>query len=64
LDLRRRKWQGAGENYIMRSTIICTLHQILVKRMRWVEKVIMHDNRNAHKILIETSDGKGQLVET
>jgi hypothetical protein len=29
-----------------------------------VEKVIMHDNRNAHKILIETSDGKGQLVET
>jgi len=29
-DLRRRKWQEAGEDYIMRSFITCTLHKILL----------------------------------
>jgi hypothetical protein len=28
LDLRGRNWQEAGEDYIMRSFITCTLHQI------------------------------------
>jgi hypothetical protein len=30
LDLRGMKWQEGGENCIMRSSIICTLHQILL----------------------------------
>jgi hypothetical protein len=28
LDLMGRKWQEAGEDYIMKSFITCTLHQI------------------------------------
>jgi hypothetical protein len=28
LDLRGRKWQEDGEDYIMRSFITCTLYQI------------------------------------
>jgi len=30
LDLRRRKWQEAGEDCMMRNFITCTLHQILL----------------------------------
>jgi len=30
MGLRGRKWQEAGENWIMMSFIICTLHQILL----------------------------------
>jgi hypothetical protein len=30
LDLERRKEQEVGENYIMRSFIICSLHVVLV----------------------------------
>ena len=26
---KRARWQGSGENYIMRSLLICTPHQIL-----------------------------------
>jgi hypothetical protein len=29
-DIRGRKWQGTGEDYIMKSFITCTLHQILL----------------------------------
>jgi hypothetical protein len=29
LDIRGRKWQEAGEDYIMRSFTTCMLHQIL-----------------------------------
>jgi hypothetical protein len=28
--LKRRMWQEAGEDFIMRSSIICTFHQILL----------------------------------
>jgi hypothetical protein len=30
LDLRHRKWREAGEDYIMRSFITCTLLEILL----------------------------------
>jgi len=39
LDLRGRKWKENGENWIMRSFIICTLQHIIrvikLRRMRW-----------------------------
>jgi hypothetical protein len=28
LDQRRMKWQESGENFIMRSSVISTLHQV------------------------------------
>jgi hypothetical protein len=31
LDLRGKKWQEAGKYCIMRSSITCTLHQILLE---------------------------------
>jgi hypothetical protein len=31
LDVKGRKWREAGEDCIMRSFIICTLHQILLE---------------------------------
>jgi hypothetical protein len=30
LDLRRRKWWEAGEDYVVKSLITCMLHQILL----------------------------------
>jgi hypothetical protein len=35
LDLRGRKWREAGEDCILKTFIICTLHQIL---LRWSNK--------------------------
>jgi len=32
MDLKVRKWQEAGEHYIMRSFITCTLDQTLLGR--------------------------------
>jgi len=30
LDLRRKKWREAGEDWIKRNFIACTLHQMLL----------------------------------
>jgi hypothetical protein len=45
-ELKRRYW-AAGENFIMTSSIICILHQILLrlKLTRWVERVTYMRNR-------------------
>jgi hypothetical protein len=41
LDLRGRKWQEAGKDYIMRSFIICVSSNVIrvfkSKGMRWAE---------------------------
>jgi hypothetical protein len=42
LDLREMKLKKAGENYIVRSFIICTLHQMVfrlvkLKTVRWAD---------------------------
>ena len=36
---KRDEVAGNGENYIMRSLVICTPHLILSRRMRWVGHV-------------------------
>jgi hypothetical protein len=40
LDLRGRKWQANGENYILRSFVICILHKILglLNHSWWTDK--------------------------
>jgi hypothetical protein len=57
LDLRK-KWQKAGENYIMKSLKIYTLQQTLLvmlksRRMKWTALVThMGEVRNVCRILV------------
>jgi hypothetical protein len=59
------KCQEARENYIMRSSTICTLFQIvfsLVKEDEVVGHIArMEEIRNAYKILVGKSEGKKAL---
>jgi len=56
--LRGRKWWKAGESYIMRNFVTCTLHHIFFlmiksRRMRWAGHVPhMGKMTNSYKILI------------
>jgi hypothetical protein len=63
LDLRGRKWQEVGEDYIMRSFETCTLHQILLGcSNQWVELVAhMGEMRKVHKILVRKPERKRPL---
>jgi len=66
MELRRRKWRETGEDCIMRSFIICTLHQILFGRSNQGGLVEGHeahigDMRNAYKILVGKSEGTRSL---
>jgi hypothetical protein len=70
LDLRGRKWREAGEDYIMRNFITCTLHQILLGwssqggQNRWVRYVArLVKMRNAYKTVIRSPKRKGQSEE-
>jgi hypothetical protein len=57
LELRGRKWEEAGEDYIIRSFITCTLDQILLeviksRRMRWAGHVAHEGNEKEIYIYI------------
>jgi hypothetical protein len=65
LDLRGRKRWEAGEECIMRSFITCTLHQLLLGRIKENEMAghvaRMGDMRNAFKMFARKSEGKRPL---
>jgi hypothetical protein len=55
LDVGERKYQEDGEDYIMRSFIICNFYQIFLTRPhsgRWVGRGM----RNAYRILFRESE--------
>jgi len=63
LDLRERKWQEAGEDFIMRSFITCTLHKVLSGDQTKVDALSQHlacmvEMRNAYRILVGKPVGK------
>jgi hypothetical protein len=63
LNLIRRKYREAGENYIMRSFMICTLPNITTvtksRGIRWAGHVTrMGEVRNVYKILVGKPEGK------
>jgi hypothetical protein len=65
LGLRGMRKQWNGENYIMRSFMICTHHQNIIfiiksRRMRWAEYVAcMEEMRGMYRILVGKPEGKG-----
>jgi len=66
LDLSVRKWRKAGEECIIRSSIICTLHQNAIRemksRLRRAGHVAgMEEIRNVYKILGGKPKGKRPL---
>jgi hypothetical protein len=62
--MRRRKWQEAGEDCIMRSFITCTLHHVFFRvmksrRMRLVGYVAwVGAMGNVRKIFVSKPEGK------
>jgi hypothetical protein len=54
LELGGRKWREAGEHYIMRSFITCTLHKILLgwSNKGWAGHVACMGKMNSYKILV------------
>jgi hypothetical protein len=52
-----------GENYIMRSCMVCTLHPVIkARRMRWAGHVAcMGEVRGAYSILVGRSEGRRPL---
>jgi hypothetical protein len=68
LDLRGREWRRAGEDYMMRSFVTCTIHHMLcireIKSMRitWAAHVErMGEMRNSYKTLVVNPERKRQL---
>jgi hypothetical protein len=63
----KKRQQGNGEDHVMRSFMICTLHQILFgviksRRMRWAGNVArMRDRRGAYRVLVGIPDGNMPL---
>ena len=63
LVLRGMRWQGSGEDYIMRSLLICTPHHIV---FGWSNKrpemgrcvACMADRRGAYRVLVGRPEGK------
>jgi hypothetical protein len=59
--------QEAGEDCIMRSFIICTIHQNIIRvirarKMKWTRHAArMDEMRNAYNILVGKPEGKRQL---
>jgi hypothetical protein len=57
-----REWWETGEDSIMRSFIVCTLHEMLLRRVRWAVYVYcMGEIRNACRILVGKPEGKRQF---
>ena len=60
---KRDEVTGNGENYIMRSLVICTLTNIVrvvkSRRMRWAGHVArMGEGRGVHRVLVGKPEGK------
>ena len=50
---------GSGEGSTMRNFIVCTIHLIKSRRLRWTGHVArMEEGRSAFKILTGTPTGK------
>jgi hypothetical protein len=63
LDVRRRKQQEAGENYIIISFINCTLHQLPKREIRLVGYIARREEIvNKYKSLVEKPEKK-RLIE-
>jgi hypothetical protein len=66
-DIRGRRWQKAGELWIMRSFIICMLHQntiraIKLRMLSWVGHVAcMEEMKNAYNMEDLGIDGRIML---
>jgi hypothetical protein len=65
MDLRERKWLEAEEEFIMRSFVTFTFHQILLggkksRRMKWMVHVARMKKINAYKILVGKPERKIQ----
>ena len=61
---KRDEVTGSGENYIMRSLMICTPHPIwfVSKRMRWAGHVArMGGRRGVYRVLVGKPEGKRPL---
>jgi len=54
------KWQEAGENCIIRSPIICTLHfsTMIVARRKSETRSAREEMKNANKSLVGKHEGK------
>jgi hypothetical protein len=67
LNLRGRKWWETGEDYIVRSFITCTIHQILLCYNQIKEDEIgracngIIEKKTACKILVGRPEGKDPL---
>jgi hypothetical protein len=65
---KRDEVTGNGENYIMRSLMICTHHPILFgvtksRRMRWARHVAcMGEKRGVYRVLVGKPEGKRPLA--
>jgi hypothetical protein len=54
--------QATRENYIMRSLMICTAHQMIKSRMRWAGQVARTvKRRGVYRVLVGTSEEKRPL---
>jgi len=62
LGLRGTRWQGSGDNYIMRGLIICTRHPILIgwsNREEWGGRSRGEgERRGVYTILVGKPEGK------
>ena len=54
--------KGSGEASTMRNFIVCTLHLIISRRLRWADHVArMEEGRSAFKILTGKPSGNRTL---
>ena len=60
---KRDDVQGNGENYIMKSLVICTPYRVVKsRRMRWAGHVArMGKGRGVHRVLVGKPEGKRPL---
>ena len=66
MGLRARKKGKAGENYIGRSFVICTLHHIRLitgRRIRWARSVARKGKKEMHTVLAKKPEGKSHLED-
>jgi hypothetical protein len=67
MDLRGKKYQEDGENYIIRRFITCILHLSIIRiikstKMRWMGRMAyMVEKRNAHRLLVRRHEGERPL---
>jgi hypothetical protein len=55
------KWQEGGENFIVRSYVICMIRMIKSRRMRLAGHVAQMERRNLYRLLLGKSVGMRPL---